>query len=154
MEEEGRSCTEMDFLKNLSGEKITCKIYNLSNIVQPTTSFSIFNSCNMKSLWFEFCHDIFTGLKMPNWKTGIPTLRPCHFEASEDIITKFESQALHIIAIKYWKASGSGNPPFLIPAFWKIAIYVLKTKFYVLFCTRLLKTFSVFFIYFFILTSN
>ena len=37
-------------------------------------------------------------------------------------MTKFESQALHVIKIKYRKASGSGNPPFLIPALGKIAI--------------------------------
>ena len=49
---------------------------------------------------------------------------------------KFKSQALHVITIKYWKADGSGNPPSLIPALWKIAIYVIKTKLYVLFCTR------------------
>ena len=60
-----------------------------------------------------------------------------HFEASEDTIPKFKSQALHIIRIKYWKASGSGNPLSFIPALPNIAIYVLKTKFYVLFCTRL-----------------
>ena len=52
-------------------------------------------------------------------------------------MTKFKSQALHIIRIKYWKSNGSGNTPSLIPALRKIAIYVLKTKFYVLFCTRL-----------------
>ena len=55
----------------------------------------------------------------------IPTLNTRYFEASEDIITKFKSQALHIKKIKYWKASGSGNPPSLIFALWKIAIYVL-----------------------------
>ena len=57
----------------------------------------------------------------------IPTLKTCYFEASEDIITKFKSQALHIKKIKYLKASGSGNPPFLIPALQKIAILGLKT---------------------------
>ena len=67
----------------------------------------------------------------------IPTLKTCYFEASEDIMTKFKSQALHIIRIKYWKASGSGNPPSLIPALRKIAIYVLKMEFSLLFCTRL-----------------
>ena len=56
----------------------------------------------------------------------IPTLKTCYFEASEDIITKFKSQALHVIKIKYWKASGSGNPPFLIPTLRKIAILGLK----------------------------
>ena len=50
-----------------------------------------------------------------------------HFEASKDIMTKFKSQAFHIIRIKYWKASGSGNPPSLIPALQKIAILGLKT---------------------------
>ena len=57
----------------------------------------------------------------------IPTLKICYFEASEDIMTKFKSQALDIIRIKYWKPSGSGNPPSLIPALWKIAILGLKT---------------------------
>ena len=52
-------------------------------------------------------------------------------------MTKFKSLALHIIRIKYWKASGSGNPPSLIPVLRKIAIFGLKTKFYVLFCTGL-----------------
>ena len=52
-------------------------------------------------------------------------------------MTKFKSQALHIIRIEYWKASGSGNPPSLIPTLRKIAISGLKTKFYLLFCTRL-----------------
>ena len=52
-------------------------------------------------------------------------------------MTKFKSQALHIIRIKYWKASGSGNPPSLIPALRKIAILGLKTKFSMLFCRRL-----------------
>ena len=52
----------------------------------------------------------------------ISTLKTCYFETSEDIMTKFKSQALHIIRIKYWKASGSGNPPSLIHALRKIAI--------------------------------
>ena len=47
-------------------------------------------------------------------------------------MTKSKSQALHIIRIKYWKASGIGNPPFLIPTLQKMAAYVLKIKFYVL----------------------
>ena len=68
---------------------------------------------------------------------GIPNLRTCHFEASEDIMTKFKSQALHTTRIKYWKASGSGNPPSFIPALQKIAILGLKTKFSILFCTQL-----------------
>ena len=35
----------------------------------------------------------------------IPTLKACYFEASEDIIIKFKSQALHIIKIKYGGAT-------------------------------------------------
>ena len=57
----------------------------------------------------------------------IPTLKTCYFEASEDIITKFKSQAPNIMKIKYGKVSGSGNPPFLIPALRKIAFLGLKT---------------------------
>ena len=57
----------------------------------------------------------------------IPTLKTCYLEASEDIMTKFKSEALHIIRIKCWTASGSGNPPFLIPALRKIALLDLKT---------------------------
>ena len=33
--------------------------------VATPTSFSIFDSHDMKSLWFKFGHDIFTGFKMP-----------------------------------------------------------------------------------------
>ena len=60
-----------------------------------------------------------------NWRPL--SLKCWHFEASEDIMTKFKSEGLHIIKIKYWKVSGSGNPPFLIPALWKIAFLCLKT---------------------------
>ena len=56
----------------------------------------------------------------------IPTLKTCYFEASEDNITKFKSQALYIIRIKYLKASESGNPPSLIRALQNIAILGLK----------------------------
>ena len=48
-------------------------------------------------------------------------------------MNKFKSQALHIIRIKSWKASGSVNPPSLIPALRKIAILGLKTSFSILF---------------------
>ena len=34
-------------------------------------------------------------------KKGISTLKSWHFEASEDIITKFKSQGLYTIKIKY-----------------------------------------------------
>ena len=51
-------------------------------------------------------------------------------------MTKFKLQALHTTRIKYWKTSGSGNPLSFLPALRKIAIYVLKMKFSILFCTR------------------
>ena len=54
---------------------------------------------------------------------GIPTLRPCRFESSEDIMTRFKSQALHVIRIK---PGGSGSPPSLIPALWNVAISLHK----------------------------
>ena len=44
-------------------------------------------------------------------------------------MTKFKPQALHIIRIRYWKTSGSGNPPSLIPALRKISILGLEMKF-------------------------
>ena len=59
-----------------------------------------------------------------NWRPL--SLKSWHFEASEDIITKFKSQALHIIRIKYWNASGSGFPPSLPPTLWNIGILHCK----------------------------
>ena len=59
-------------------------------------------------------------------KKGIPTLKSWHFEASEDIITKFKSQDLYIIRIKYWNASWSGFPPSIIPALQNIGILLHK----------------------------
>ena len=56
----------------------------------------------------------------------IPTLKNCYFEVSEDIMTKFKLQALHIIRIKCWKAIGSRNPPSFIPTLQKIALLGLK----------------------------
>ena len=53
-------------------------------------------------------------------------LKCWHFEATEDIMTKFKSQALHIIIIKYLNASGSGSPPSLIPTLWNIGILLHK----------------------------
>ena len=50
-------------------------------------------------------------------------------------MTKFESQALHVIRIK--KAGGSGNPPSLISALWNIGTFLHKTKVSILLCTRL-----------------
>ena len=43
-------------------------------------------------------------------------------------MTKFESQALHIIRIKYQKAGWSGTPPFLIPALWNILLPKQATR--------------------------
>ena len=37
-------------------------------------------------------------------------------------MTKFESQDLYIIKIKYWSTSGSGFPPSLMPALQNIGI--------------------------------
>ena len=51
--------------------------------------------------------------------------------ASEDIMAKFKPQESNIE-----KLVGLATPS-LFPAIWKVAIYVLKMKFYVLFCTRL-----------------
>ena len=54
------------------------------------------------------------------------SLTSWHFEASEDIMTKFKSQGLHIIRIKYWNASGSGFPPSLSPFLRNIGILLHK----------------------------
>ena len=46
-----------------------------------------------------------------------------HFKASEDIMTKFKSQALHITRIRlYCNSGGCGNPPSL----WNIGILLHK----------------------------
>ena len=49
-------------------------------------------------------------------------LKSWHFEASEDIITKFKSQSLYAIEIKFWNASGSDFPPSLINVLRNIGI--------------------------------
>ena len=59
-------------------------------------------------------------------KTGISTLKCWHFEAREDVMTKFRSQGLHIKRIKYGNASGSGFPPYLNPTLWNIDILHYK----------------------------
>ena len=104
--------------------------------VATLTSFSRFDSYDMKSWRFRFGHGIFTGFKMarpPIWDARFSAVlwneiedKSWHFEASEDIMTKFKSQAFHVIRIKYWKADGSGNPSFLIPALWNIGILLPK----------------------------
>ena len=55
-----------------------------------------------------------------NWRHLIS--KSWHFPASEDIMTKFKSQGLHIIRIHFWNACGSGSPPSLIPTLWNIGI--------------------------------
>ena len=73
----------------------------------------------------------------------IKQLKNCHSKFkdllfwSEDIMNIFKPQALYIMRINYWKASGICNPQSFISALLKIAIVGLKTKSYVLFCTRL-----------------
>ena len=69
--------------------------------------------------WPFFSHFI-------NWRPL--SLKAWHFEASEaeDVMTKFKSQAFHIIRNKYWNAGGSGNPSSLIPALWNIDIFLHK----------------------------
>ena len=54
------------------------------------------------------------------------TLKSWHFEASEDIITKFKLQGLYTIKMKHWNAIGSGFPPFLNPTLWNIGILLYK----------------------------
>ena len=41
-------------------------------------------------------------------------------------MTKFKSQALHIIRIKYHNTGGSGNPPSFIPVLCNIGILLHK----------------------------
>ena len=45
----------------------------------------------------------FKGFQFPfkTAETSIPTLRPYHLKDTEDITTKFKTQCLHIIRIKY-----------------------------------------------------
>ena len=59
-----------------------------------------------------------------NWRPLIS--KSSHFAASEDTMTKFKSQGLHIIRIKYWNACGSGSPPSFIPTLWNIGILLHK----------------------------
>ena len=39
----------------------------------------------------------------------ITILKTCYFKASEDILTKFKSQALYIVSIKYVDMNGNSN---------------------------------------------
>ena len=72
--------------------------------------------------------EVFNFITQSGWKKDISTLKSWHFEASENIITKFKSQGLYTMKIKYWNASGSGFPPFLIPALQNIGILLHKKE--------------------------
>ena len=54
------------------------------------------------------------------YEIKLKTSKSWHFEASDDVIKKFKSQALQII--RNFIAGGSGNPPSLISALWNIGI--------------------------------
>ena len=77
---------------------------------------------NGKSLKLECL--FFSWFMKWNWRPL--SLKSCNFEGSKDIMTKFKSQALHIIKIKYWNAGRSGNPPSSIPTLWNIGILLRK----------------------------
>ena len=62
----------------------------------------------MKSLWFKVFKVGMTIFQL-FYAIKLKTSKSLNFEASKDIMTKFKSQALHIIRIKYWKASGNGK---------------------------------------------
>jgi hypothetical protein len=66
----------------------------------------------------------------PFYNMKLKTFKSWHFVATEDIITKFKSQALHAIRMKYINAGGSGsrsgNPPSLIPTLWNKGILFIK----------------------------
>ena len=79
-------------------------------------SCSIFDSYDMKSLWFKFGHDILAGFKMRRLlnkrflisfhktaeKLSFQLLRLAILKPVKISWPKFISQALHIIRIKYW----------------------------------------------------
>ena len=105
-------------------------IFQRAGMRKGGSLYSIFGSYD------KFGYDIFADFKLRGLQFHfIKQLKNDH--SNFKALTKFKSQALHIIRIKYWKARGSGNPPFLIPALWKIAILGLKMKISILFCTRL-----------------
>jgi hypothetical protein len=78
---------------------------------------SIFDSYGMKTFWLKCL--FFSHFVESNWRPLIS--KSWHSVASEDIMTKFKSQGLHIIRIKYWNACGSGKhfrPECMIPYFY------------------------------------
>ena len=119
-----------------------CKMYGSLNKFANLQNSTILHCdfYDIKTLWFEFGNYIFTGFKMPtllNWNVLFSAIfirwhwRPLslkcwHFVASEDSITKFKSQGLYTIKLKYWNANGSGFPPSLIPALWNIDVLLHK----------------------------
>ena len=67
--------------------------------------------------------------KCQDFKVGMPVFQSFYemklkTSKFKDTMTKFKSQGLYIIRMKYWNASGSGSgfPPSLIPALWNIGI--------------------------------
>ena len=97
----------------------------------PTT-FLIFDSYDMKSLWSRFGCNIFTGFKTASpffksfYELKLKTLKSWHFEASEDVMTKFKSQALHIIQNQILKCWWEWQPSLLHFILWKIDILFQK----------------------------
>ena len=94
--------------------------------VATPTSITIFNSCDMKSLWLEFGYDIFTGLKMPRQLTYLKI----HFiKQLKNRYPKFRSLPFWIHWRYYdmiWIKSTSYHKnqilKTLIPALWNIDI--------------------------------
>ena len=123
---------------------------NKGGLVATLTSIRIFNFYDIKTLRFEFHHDICTALasKCQDFKHRglqfhfIKQLKNGHRKFKVLPVKIFWPNLNHrlfmsIIKIKYRKADGSGNPPFFIPALWNKGILLHKTKFSILFCTRL-----------------
>ena len=81
-------------------------------------------STGMRKEWLQLppAFQLFYEMKFKTSKFEI-----WHFEASQNIMTKFKSQGLHVRRIKYYKAGGRGNLPFLIPALWSILLHKQAT---------------------------
>ena len=94
----------------------------------------IWRHCNLNLVMISSaaskCQDLKSGCSFfshfMKWNWRPLCLKCWHFEASEDIMTKFKSRCLHIIRIKYWIANASGSPPSFIPAPWNIGILLNK----------------------------
>ena len=82
--------------------------------------FSLASKCQDFKLEMPFFQTLYV-MKLKTSKFKVLT-----FCCSEIIITKFKSQFLYTIKIKYLYASGSGFPPSLIPALRNISIFHYK----------------------------